>query len=235
LKFESLNYCFLAIIEPFTNKEEVNPLNSSVNITTNKLSHSTTQQDFLTAQDYISEFWFSDHPFLAILNLIIARLQIKTSKHVVHDEKIDENYKRALQISKKSLGPNNIFVANLCEEIGRYFVHVEKYYEGVKHFTIAHYIFRENKDEFFECYIFNLKKIVKYFIILGYYKEALEYGFNELVPSYQNHFKKNEKDRDTFNYNNDNRKKLKFDNILLNLIYVAKTLSQFETVTFILL
>jgi hypothetical protein len=217
------------LIEPFTVKEDQHQLSSSVNITT-KLSNSTTQQDFQTAQDYISEYWFSDHPYLIILNLILARLHLKTSKNLVHDEKIDECYKRAFLISKKALGPSNIFLATLCEEIGRYYVQVEKYYEGVKNFIIGHQIFKENKDEFFECFIFNLRKITKYFIILGYYKEALEYGYYELVQNYLVHFKKNEKERDLFNYNND-KKRLKIDNILINLIYVAKTLSNYEIVT----
>ena len=63
------------------------------------------------------------------------------------------------------------------------YIKSKNFYDGTKHYIMSYTVFREHKDEFYECYMKILKKITKYFIILGYYKDALEFG-HELVNYY---------------------------------------------------
>jgi hypothetical protein len=218
LRFESFNYLFLQIIESFANiyRDDSNFMQNTTNGngSSKNIAVSIIPTDFNSCVDYISEFWFSKHPFLAILNILIARLNLKTTKHF--DEKTEVYFKSALSIAKDSLGSNNIFVANLCEEIGYCYIKSRNFYDGTKHYIMSYNVFREHKDEFYECYMKILKKITKYFIILGYYKDALDFG-SELV----NNFFINSKRAQTIdNFN--------IDVILYNLILIARILNEYE-------
>lgn len=222
LKFESFNYLFLQIMESYVmvGKEESNYLHSTGGNITTSMKHSTftgVSTDLNQAVDYISEFWFSKHPFICILYLIIARLNIKTMKSIIYDDKTETAYKNALAIAKDSLGVNNIFYANLCQEIGIYYLALDgQIVEGTRHLKMAYDVFKEHKEEFFECYMKNLKKITKYYALLGYYEYSLSYGL-ELVRDYINYFKKAQ-----------GLLKFGIDSILLNLIKIAKSLNKYE-------
>ena len=219
-RFDSIHSYFLKIIESFNKeKEDQNTNLSSLSYT--KINNSNNNTHFLAAQAFIAEFWFDDHPFHIILNLLYARIYIKTRKIIpTYEEKIEKFYLDALKITKKCLGINNIFFANLCEEIGRYYVTVKKIYEAVQHFKLGHKVYKEYKEEFFECFLFNLKKITKYLIIMGHFEEAFIFGYNQLFINY-NYLIKKDKD---IQLSTQNGKKFNFYFIIINLIYLVKTL-----------
>ena len=220
LKFEFFLSYFLTIIENLSKDETINSSTpvGGTNISNNKINFSTGNSEFGLAQDYINEFWFADHPFLIILNLLFPRIYLKKLQSRVNfDDKIENFYLNAIKIARKSLGPTNIFFANLCEELGRYNVTTGKIYEGIKHFKMGHNIYKDYKEEFFECFFYNLKKITKYSIILGNYQEAFTFGYYQLFTNY-NQFKKYDKDLHL------SMEKLNIQNIIINLIYVVKSL-----------
>jgi hypothetical protein len=216
IKFEAINYLFLQLLEPFVAQTKEDNLTTTLTPQSNKNIFSTTI-DYQSAIDYISEYWFSKHPYISLLNLLMARLNRRSKSDRYQADKIQKYYKESLLIAKESLGTNNLFVASLCEEIGSYYISLKMYLEGIRHLIITCKVFKDYKEEFLESYMRNLKRITKYYIILGYYKDSLEFG-TELVHVYLNsYFKKNKPLKD-FN----------IDGILINLIRVAKSLNNQE-------
>jgi tetratricopeptide (TPR) repeat protein len=180
--------------------------------------NSNTLRTYESANDYITAFWFSKHPFICLLNILVAKLSIKIMpKPAVHDENTEKFFKIALSIAKDSLGVGNLFYGNLAQDVGLYYLSSGNYFEGTRHLLMAYNVFREHRDEFYVDYMRVMKKLTKYFIVLGYYKEALEYG-KELINNYINNQKKEKEMLKRFN----------IEMITLNVIKIAKILGNYE-------
>lgn len=205
----------MQIIDIFTIQvfEELENRNQNTISTSNKNQSSSVNIEYQAVSDYITEYWFAKHPFHATLNVMLAQLYQKTKQY--NGDKVQEYYKQALTIARDSLGAYNIYVANLCEEIGSFYLTNENYFEGTKHLLMAYKVYKEHKEEFFDCYIKNLKNISKYYIILGYYKDAIEYG-NELITAFMAYWKTNR------------QVNINIHAFLLNMIKIAKNLNNFE-------
>lgn len=130
------------------------------------------------------------------------------------------------------MGNGNIFVANLCEEIGKVYLTSDingypKYYEGTTHLLLAHEIYKYHKDGFFDDYTTNLKNLSKNYIKLGNYKLGLEFGY-ELILAFMkiiinNNPQQSDKSRENVKY--------KIKGILINLIMICKSLEESDKVS----
>lgn len=211
-KFNSIGYIFLSIMDQFFSnvKDE-----DKTNINNSFVKFSKQDEDYKIAVDYIKDFWHSKHPHLCILNLLYARLHIRTK--LLLDDRVEGYYKEALYIAKESLGTNSLFYASLCEEVAQFYLATDKYFSSVKLLLQADVFYSQHiDDELFECYIRNLKRISKYYIVLGDYKEALYKG-QELINQYLSHLKRN---KESIN--------IKIDSFILNLIYIAGDIEKWD-------
>lgn len=207
-KFHSVFYIFLAIIEYFTNSSNNEDKNN-----TSVIKFSKHDEDYKTGLDYIKDYYHSLHPFICILNIIYSRLNIRTKLHFSDD--VESKYKDALDVAKDALGENSLFYASLCEEVAQFYIAVNKYFLAVKLLLQANIFYSQHIEELYECYIKNLKRISKYYIVLGDYKESLNYGF------------------DLINQFVINKQKMKFEEIkigsfTLNMINVATELENWD-------
>ena len=210
-KFISVLFLLLGIIDSISfNKEDEKQV-----IFTGVSKNIKHVEDYKMVIEYIKDYWFYKHPFLIIVNMLFARVYIRTK--LMFNEMVELYYKEALQIANDSLGSDSsIFVASLCEEISQFYLAVDNYYEAMKLLLQAHKFYSLYTEDLFYCYIKNLKRIVKYLIVLGNYKEALIRG-QEFIENYQLYSKKLSPD---CNFN--------IEGILLNIINIAEELESWQ-------
>ena len=205
IEFYSIFYFLLYIIDLFSNYnsyykiqnnlnninnlENKNSIKNNDNNNTNFIVYKKEEEDYKILIQYISEFWHPQHPYISIINLYYARLKLRT-KLLSSNESINEYYNLALYIANESLGKSScLYVAGLCEEYSQYHIANENYLDAIKLLKQANMFYSQNVDELFECYTKNLKRIVKFSIVLGDYNNALNEGVN-LINKYNQSLKK---------------------------------------------
>jgi hypothetical protein len=212
INFESFHYLFLEVLEYDLSLENSH---NTTNINLSNKNLSTTEKNGFDYSQYIREFWFSKHPFVALLYIFRAKLNREIFRQ--YTPEYETLYFDALKILDDSLGQSNIFVASLCTEFAHTLIILGKWNESTKLYLRALEAYRQHKEEFFFNYMICLKEISKNYVVLGDYRKALVIG-KELVAYYiQSNFRKILEEE-----------KFGIEEILYNLIKVACSLEEYE-------
>lgn len=197
-KFTSIYYKIIYIINSFIYKEKYYDKDFSLEIE--------------IVKDYITNYWHRSHPYIAFIFVIFLRFYffMKNDFFNITHEKM---YQEIILIIFDLLGKENLYVSGICEEIAQFYVLKERYSEVLKYLMIAHKFYNQIWRKFSYCYMNNLRRIIKYLIMIGDYKEALQKG-KELVENYLEIYKSNEKTENLNDFN--------IDSIILNILEIAK-------------